>query len=48
MKGLPIRPQVVAKPAPVIDLMVALKRSHAQEMPAAKVAMPKKTRQGRA
>jgi len=40
----------VAQPhmAPVIDLMVALKRSHAQEMPAAKVAMPKKTRQGRA
>jgi len=42
MKGLPIKLQVVAEPAPVIDLMAALKRSLAQEMPAAKVAMPKK------
>jgi DNA end-binding protein Ku len=42
MKGLPIKPQVVAEPAPVIDLMAALKRSLAQEMPAAKVATPKK------
>jgi DNA end-binding protein Ku len=42
MKGLPIKPQVVAARAPVIDLMAALKRSLAQELPAAKVAMPKK------
>jgi DNA end-binding protein Ku len=42
MKGLSIKPQVVAEPAPVIDLMAALKRSLAQEMPTAKVAMPKK------
>ena len=42
MKGLPIKPQVVAEPAPLIDLMAALKRSLAREMPAAKVAMPKK------
>ena len=42
MKGMPIKPQVVAEPAPVIDLMAALKRSLAQEMPAATVDMPKK------
>jgi len=42
MKGLPIKPQEVATPAPVIDLMAALKRSLAQEMPVAKVATPKK------
>jgi DNA end-binding protein Ku len=38
MKGLTIKPREVATPAPVIDLMAALKRSLAQEMPAAKVA----------
>jgi DNA end-binding protein Ku len=38
MKGLPIKPQVVAEPAPVIDLMAALKRSLAQEIPAVKGA----------
>jgi DNA end-binding protein Ku len=42
MKGVPIKPQVVAEPAPVIDLMAALKRSLAQEMPAVKVANSKK------
>ena len=34
MKGLPIKPREVATPAPVIDLMAALKHSLAQEMPA--------------
>jgi DNA end-binding protein Ku len=42
MRGLPIKPQPVQTPAPVIDLMAALKRSLAQEMPAAKVATSKK------
>jgi DNA end-binding protein Ku len=42
MKGLPIKPREVATPASVIDLMAALKRSLAQEMPAAKAATPKK------
>ena len=31
MKGLPIRPQAVSAPSPVIDLMAALKRSLARE-----------------
>jgi DNA end-binding protein Ku len=35
MKGLTIKPRAVSTPAPVIDLMVALKRSLAQESPAA-------------
>jgi non-homologous end joining protein Ku len=38
MKGLPIKPRQVSAPAPVVDLMAALKRSLGQEMPAAKVA----------
>jgi DNA end-binding protein Ku len=38
MKGLPIKPREIATPAPVIDLMAALKRSLAQEMPPAKGA----------
>ena len=42
MKGLPIKPQVVAEPAPVIDLMAALKRSVAQQMPTARGATPRK------
>jgi DNA end-binding protein Ku len=42
MKGLPIKPREVSAPAPVIDLMAALKRSLAQEMPAAKAAIPKR------
>jgi hypothetical protein len=35
MKGLPIKPRAVSAPAPVIDLMSALKRSLAQETLAA-------------
>jgi len=31
MKGLPVRPKQVSTPAPVLDLMSALKRSLAQE-----------------
>jgi hypothetical protein len=31
MKGLPIKPREVSAPAPVIDLMAALKRSLVQE-----------------
>ena len=34
IKGLPIKPQEVSAPAPVVDLMSALKRSLAQEAPA--------------
>jgi DNA end-binding protein Ku len=34
VKGLPIKPREVSRPAPVIDLMAALKRSLAQETPA--------------
>ena len=33
MKGLPVKPRAVSEPAPVVDLMVALKRSLAQEQP---------------
>jgi DNA end-binding protein Ku len=42
MKGLPIKPREVPAPAPVIDLMAALKRSLAQEAPVAKGAKPGK------
>jgi DNA end-binding protein Ku len=35
MKGVAIKPRAVATPAPVIDLMAALKRSLAQEAPSA-------------
>ncbi|MGB9644891.1 MAG: hypothetical protein WCB44_07135, partial [Stellaceae bacterium] len=31
MKGLPIKPQAVSAPSPIIDLMAALKRSLARE-----------------
>ena len=34
MKGLPVKPRAVSAPAPVIDLISALKRSLAQETPA--------------
>jgi DNA end-binding protein Ku len=34
MKGQPIKPSAVSAPAPVIDLMSALKRSLAQQAPA--------------
>lgn len=42
MKGLPIKPRGVPAPAPVIDLMAALKRSLAKETPAAKGARAKR------
>jgi DNA end-binding protein Ku len=42
MKGLPIKPREVSAPAPVIDLMAALKRSLAQEIPTARGATPRK------
>ena len=42
MKGLPIKPREVSTPAPLIDLMAALKRSLVQEPPAAKAAKTKK------
>ena len=42
MKGLPIKPREISTPAPVIDLMAALKRSLVQEPPAAKAAKTKK------
>jgi DNA end-binding protein Ku len=42
MKGVAIKPRAVTTPAPVIDLMAALKRSLAQEVPATKVARAKK------
>jgi DNA end-binding protein Ku len=35
VKGLPIKPREISTPAPVIDLMAALKRSLSQEPPAA-------------
>jgi DNA end-binding protein Ku len=38
MKGVAIKPKKVSAPSPVIDLMAALKRSLAQEAPAARVA----------
>ena len=41
MKGLPIKPREVSAPAPVIDLMTALKRSLAQA-PSAKGAKAKR------
>jgi DNA end-binding protein Ku len=44
MKGLPVKPREISTPAPVIDLMVALKRSLAEEVPAAKCAQPKRAR----
>ena len=42
LKGAAIKPREVATPAPVIDLMAALKRSLAREMPAAKVTTAKR------
>src|SRR5207245_5450965 len=38
MEGLPTKPRESSIPAPVIDLMAALKRSLVQEPPVAKVA----------
>jgi DNA end-binding protein Ku len=46
IKGVAIKRREVVTPAAVIDLMAALKRSLAQEMPAARGDTPKKrTRQ---
>jgi DNA end-binding protein Ku len=42
IKGVAITPRSVTTPTPVIDLMAALKRSLAQEAPAAKGARAKK------
>jgi DNA end-binding protein Ku len=42
MKGLPIKPREISTPAPVIDLMAALKRSLVQEPPAANAPKAKK------
>jgi DNA end-binding protein Ku len=42
IRGLPIRPQAIPTPTPVVDLMAALKRSLAQEKPAAKRVTPMK------
>src|SRR5207249_8976557 len=42
VKGLPIKPREISTPAPVIDLMAALKRSLSQEPPAAKDAKTNK------
>ena len=44
MKGLPIKPREVPAPAPVIDLMAALKRSLVQEPPSAKVTKAKRAK----
>jgi hypothetical protein len=43
VKGLPIKPREVSAPAPVIDLMTALKRSLAQA-PSAKGAKAKRAK----
>jgi DNA end-binding protein Ku len=45
MKGLPIKPREVSTPAPVIDLMAALKLSLVQEPPTTKGAKTKKRAQ---
>jgi DNA end-binding protein Ku len=42
MKGVAIKPRAVATPAPVIDLMAALKRSLAQEAPSARGSAAKR------
>jgi DNA end-binding protein Ku len=42
MKGVAIKPRAVAAPAPVIDLMAALKRSLTQETPSARGATARK------
>jgi hypothetical protein len=47
MKGVRIEPKEISTPAPVIDLMAALKRSLAQEPPAAKHPPRSAQRRGR-
>jgi hypothetical protein len=44
LKGLPLQPRQVITPPPVIDLMAALKRSLAQEMPLTGAMTAKKKR----
>ena len=44
VKGLPIKPREISTPAPVIDLMAALKRSLVQEPPAAQGAKAKRAK----
>src|ERR1700730_14074863 len=44
MKGLPITPREISTPAPVIDLMAALKRSLVQEPPAARGSKAKRAK----
>ena len=46
LKGLPIKPPAVQTPAPVVDLMAALKRSLAQEVPAVGGSAAKKRTTG--
>ena len=41
MKGLAIKPRAFSTPAPVIDLMAALKRSLGQEAPSVRASRPK-------
>ena len=47
MKGVRIEPKEISTPAPVIDLMAALKRSLTQEAPAPKHTPPSARRRGR-
>jgi DNA end-binding protein Ku len=42
MKGVAIKPRAFSTPAPVIDLMAALKRSLGQEAPSVRVATAKR------
>jgi DNA end-binding protein Ku len=44
MTGVAIKPKEISAPPPVIDLMAALKRSLAQEAPAAKASTQKRTK----
>ena len=48
MKGLTIKPRAVSTPAPVIDLMAALKRSLARETPAKHAAAKPRSRKATA
>jgi DNA end-binding protein Ku len=47
MKGLPVKPREISTPAPVIDLMAALKSSLVQEPAAAKGAKTNKRARAR-
>jgi DNA end-binding protein Ku len=48
MKGLPVKPRKAPAPAPVVDLMTALKRSLAKEAPASKGAVPRRKKANKA